>query len=125
LDGELSDKKRATLPAIAAYGAASGKRKEPIVRDFLLFAAQIRAARGLLGWSQQYLADGMNVNRSTIVMLEAGDREPHLATISVLMIELSAAGIVFTSRGVEFSSWPPEPYVPTGMKQKTSGGRGL
>lgn len=99
--------------------------KGPVVRDFSLLAAQIRAARGLLGWSQQYLADGMNVNRSTIVMLEAGDSEPHAATISVLMIELSAAGIVFTPRGVEFSSWPPEPYVPTGIKQKTSGGRGL
>jgi hypothetical protein len=24
------------------------------------------------------------------------------------MIELSAAGVVFTPRGVEFSSWPPE-----------------
>src|SRR3979490_1013794 len=88
------------------------------MRDFSLLAAQIRAARGLLGWSQSYLADGINIHRSTVVDLESGKREPHPATLAVLMNELAAAGIVFTERGVEFRKWPARPSVPTGNKNK-------
>src|ERR1700676_5758857 len=88
------------------------------MRDLSLFAAQIRAARGLLGWSQSYLAEGINIHRSTLVDLESGKREPHEATLTVLMNELAAAGIVFTERGVEFRKWPARPYVPTGIKKK-------
>jgi transcriptional regulator with XRE-family HTH domain len=88
------------------------------LRDFSLLAAQIRGARGLLGWSQSYLADGINIHRSTLVDLESGKREPHPATLAVLMNELAAAGIVFTERGVEFRKWPARPYVPTGIKNK-------
>jgi transcriptional regulator with XRE-family HTH domain len=88
------------------------------MRDFSLLAAQVRAARGLLGWSQTYLAEAVRVNRSTIVDLESGKREPHEATLTVLLNELAAAGIVFTEKGVEFRKWPPQPYVPAGIKQK-------
>ena len=88
------------------------------MRDFSLLAAQIRGARGLLGWSQTYLAEGIGVHRSTIVDLESGKREPHEATLTVLMNELAAAGIVFTQKGVEFRKWPPKPYVPTRIKRK-------
>jgi DNA-binding XRE family transcriptional regulator len=88
------------------------------MRDFSLLAAQIRAARALLGWSQGYLAQGIGVSRPTIAALEAGKREPHPTTLFVLMSELAAAGIVFTERGVEFRKWPARPYVPTGIKNK-------
>jgi Helix-turn-helix len=72
----------------------------------------------LLGRSQSYLADAVAVNRSAVVKLESGKREPHEATLTVLMTEMAAAGIVFTERGVEFRKWPPKPYVPTGIKLK-------
>ncbi|MEH2485752.1 helix-turn-helix domain-containing protein [Bradyrhizobium sp. AZCC 2230] len=88
------------------------------MKDFSLLAAQIRAARALLGWSQAYLAEGINVRRATIADLEACKHEPHEATLSVLMNELAAAGINFTERGVEFRKWPSKPYVPTGIKRK-------
>ncbi|MGY4411975.1 transcriptional regulator with XRE-family HTH domain [Bradyrhizobium sp. LB7.1] len=88
------------------------------LRDFSLLAAQIRAARGLLGWSQAYLAEGCKIHRGTLVDLESGKREPHEATLAVLMSELSGAGIAFTEKGVEFRKWPPKAYVPTGIKQK-------
>lgn len=88
------------------------------MRDFSLLAAQVRAARGLLGWSQTYLAEAVRVNRSAIVDLESGKREPHEATLFVLMNELANAGIVFTERGVEVRKWPLKPYVPAGIKQK-------
>jgi DNA-binding XRE family transcriptional regulator len=83
--------------------------------DFTLLAAQVRAARALLGWSQGYLAEGINVRRATIVDLENCKHEPHHATLAVLMKELVAAGIVFTDTGVEFRKWPPAAYVPTGV----------
>jgi transcriptional regulator with XRE-family HTH domain len=89
-----------------------------VAREFSLLAARIRAARGLLGWSQTYLAEAIRVNRSTVVDLESGKREPHEATLTVLMNELAAAGIVFTERGVEFRKWPPKRYVPTGINKR-------
>ncbi len=84
-----------------------------------LIAAQVRAARALLGWSQGYLADGANVSRSTIADLEGDKREPHEASLFVIMNELTSAGINFTDTGVEFRDWPPREYVPTGIRQNT------
>ncbi|MDA9487954.1 helix-turn-helix domain-containing protein [Bradyrhizobium sp. CCBAU 11361] len=87
-------------------------------RNLSLLAAQIRAARGLLGWSQAHLAESCNIHRATLVDLEAGKREPQEATLEVLMSELTAAGIVFTERGVEFRKWPAKGFVPAGIKRK-------
>jgi len=84
------------------------------MQDFPKLAAQVRAARALLGWSQAYLAESINVRRATIADLENCTREPQASTLSALTTELSAAGIVFTETGVEFLEWPPRPYVPAG-----------
>ena len=65
-------------------------------------------------WSQSYLADGISVRRLIIADFESCKREPQEATLSALITELSAAGIVFTDTGVEFLEWPLKPYVPTG-----------
>lgn len=83
-----------------------------------LFSAQVRAARGLLNWSQGYLAEGVGVARSTIADLESNKRAPHPATLFVLVQELAAAGIVFESLGVSFDKFPPSDYVPTGIQRK-------
>lgn len=87
-------------------------------RDLSLLAAQVRAARGLLGWTQAYLAEGIGVSRPTVIDFESGKREPNPTTLFAMMNELVAAGIVFTGRGVEFRKWPARPYVPTGIKNK-------
>ena len=84
------------------------------MENFSKVAAQVRGARALLGWSQSYLAEGISVRRVIIADLESCRREPQEATLSALITELSAAGIVFTEAGVEFLEWPPKPYVPTG-----------
>jgi transcriptional regulator with XRE-family HTH domain len=86
------------------------------MEDYSLFAAQIRAARGLLDWSQAYLAEGIAVARSTIADIESAKREPHPATVFVLTQELAAAGIEFTELGVRFKEYPPQPYVPVGLR---------
>jgi transcriptional regulator with XRE-family HTH domain len=84
------------------------------MQDFPKLAAQVRGARALLGWSQAYLAEGINVRRVTIADLETCKQEPQASTLFTLINELTAAGIVFTETGVEFRDWPPAPYVPTG-----------
>ncbi|MCP3397155.1 helix-turn-helix domain-containing protein [Bradyrhizobium sp. CCGB20] len=88
------------------------------MKDTSLLAAQIRAARAILGWSQAYLAEGANVNKSTIVDLESDRRMPHDITLMVVLDQLTAAGIDFTDDGVRIREWPLKPYVPVGIRQK-------
>jgi hypothetical protein len=64
------------------------------------------------------LAEGINVRRRTIADLESCEYEPEASTVSALINEFTAAGIVFTETGVEFRRWPPIPYVPTGCARK-------
>jgi DNA-binding XRE family transcriptional regulator len=75
-------------------------------RDFTLLAAQVRAARGLLGWTQAHLAERIGVSRPTIIDFESCKRETVPTTLFVMISELEACGIVFTNRGVEFRTWP-------------------
>jgi transcriptional regulator with XRE-family HTH domain len=87
--------------------------------DYSLFAAQVRAARAILGWSQAYLAAGVGVNKSTIVDLESNKRAIHEATRHMVLSELVAAGIDFTDNGgVEPREWPLKPYIPIGIASK-------
>ena len=61
----------------------------------VLSAAQVRAARGLLGWSQGELAAAAKVGRATIADFEAGKREPYPRTLDDLRVALEAAGVEF------------------------------
>jgi len=58
-------------------------------------AAQCRAARGLLDWSQQQLADRAGVGVVTVRQLEAGTTELRRATLDVLTRAFEAAGVLF------------------------------
>jgi DNA-binding XRE family transcriptional regulator len=49
--------------------------REAHMGDLSLLAAPVRAARGLLGWSQAYLAEGINVRRATMTDFENGKHE--------------------------------------------------
>ncbi len=62
-------------------------------------AAQLRAARGLIGWSQAELADASKVGRATIADFESGKREPYERTLDDLRAALEAAGVEFTNGG--------------------------
>ena len=57
--------------------------------------AQIRAARALLNWTQQYLAERSAVAAQTIRLFETGAREPYLQTVEALEACLEQAGILF------------------------------
>ena len=61
----------------------------------MITSAQCRAARGLLDWSQQELADKANIGIVTVRQLEAGKHEPRKATLDVVRRAFEAAGIEF------------------------------
>ena len=60
---------------------------------------QLRAARGLLGWSQEMLAEKSGVGRATIADFEAGKRTPYDRTVATLRAALKSAGVEFTNGG--------------------------
>jgi len=67
----------------------------------MLHASQIRAARALLGWYQEELAQRSNVGLATIQRLERGPPGPikaRLATAMKISECLKAAGVTFIER---------------------------
>jgi transcriptional regulator with XRE-family HTH domain len=60
-------------------------------------AGQLRAARGILGWSQLDLAEAAKIGRATIADFESGKRDPYVRTIDELRAALEAAGVEFTN----------------------------
>ena len=61
----------------------------------MVTAAQCRAARGLLDWSQQELADRAGLGIVTIRQIEADITEPRRATLAVLKQAFERAGVEF------------------------------
>lgn len=57
--------------------------------------AQCRAARALLGWTQQELHQRSGVASKTIADFERGAREPYPRTLADLVRTLEDAGIEF------------------------------
>src|ERR1700734_1089344 len=64
-----------------------------------LLPAQVRAARALLGWSQQDLAKRANVAASTIADFERGQREPVANNLAAIGNALGQFGITFLAGG--------------------------
>ncbi len=65
----------------------------------MITARQIRAARALLGWSQQQLADKAIVSVNALARLERGKVDPRLSTLAAVEKALTKAGIEFISGG--------------------------
>ena len=61
----------------------------------MISSAQCRAARGLLDWTQQHLADRAGVGIVTVRQFEAGLNEPRRATLEVIKRAFEDAGIEF------------------------------
>jgi transcriptional regulator with XRE-family HTH domain len=55
--------------------------------------AQCRAARGLIGWSQQDLARRARIGIVTVHQLEAGTSQPRRATLDVIRRAFEASGV--------------------------------
>ena len=61
----------------------------------MITSAQCRAARGLLSWSQQDLADRAGVAIMTIHHFEKEGSEPRRATLEVIKRAFEKAGVEF------------------------------
>jgi len=61
----------------------------------MITSAQCRAARGLLDWTQQELADRAGIGIVTVRQVEAGLIKPRRATLEVIKRAMEAAGIEF------------------------------
>ena len=65
----------------------------------MLLASQVRAARGLLNWSQAQLAQAAAVGESTVRNFEAGRSTPMGNNLAAIRRTLEAAGVEFTNGG--------------------------
>lgn len=71
-----------------------------MITESLLRPEQCRAARSLLGWSQQNLASNAGVAVSTVADFERGQRNPVPNNALAIQRALEGAGIVLTETGV-------------------------
>jgi predicted transcriptional regulator len=67
----------------------------------MITSRQIRAARALLGWSQQELADKAIVSTNALIRLERGVVDSRLSTLTALQRALVKAGIEFIPEDVK------------------------
>ena len=65
------------------------------VTEDAISPAQSRAARGLLDWSRDQLADSSGAAKRTIVRFEAADGETRETTCAAIRTALEAAGVEF------------------------------
>ena len=63
--------------------------------------AQCRAARALVDWSQQRLADASKLGNAAIRDFERGKSAPQNATLAVLRTVLEGAGVIFVAENGE------------------------
>jgi transcriptional regulator with XRE-family HTH domain len=61
----------------------------------MITAGQCRAARALMGWNQQELANQAGVGIMTVHQLEKDGSQPRRATLDVVQRALESAGIEF------------------------------
>ena len=61
----------------------------------MITTTQCRAARALLDWNQQELADRARVGIVTVRQLEGGKTQPRRSTLDVIQRALEAAGVEF------------------------------
>lgn len=67
---------------------------------------QCRAARAILGFSQDQLAEASKVAKATIANFELGKRMPYERTLQDIREALEAAGVVFLDNGAHREGGP-------------------
>ena len=67
----------------------------------MLTSPQCRAARALIDWSREQLAEASKVSLQTIVDFERGARQPRELTLAALRAALEVAGVIFVPENGE------------------------
>jgi transcriptional regulator with XRE-family HTH domain len=65
----------------------------------MITAAQIRAARALIGWKQTDLAAKSGVSEISIKNIERGHTDPRSSTLGALQAAFDKVGVVFLEPG--------------------------
>lgn len=60
---------------------------------------QIRAGRGMLGWTQSDLAERAGIAQRSLSIIECGRRRPHRQTLDALRAALESGGVRWTEGG--------------------------
>lgn len=60
-----------------------------------IVSSQIRAARALIGWSQDQLVEASGVPKRTVARLELDQATPQQRTVTAIRAALEAAGVEF------------------------------
>ena len=63
----------------------------------MITTRQVRAARSLLGWTRQELADKAVVSLNAVARLEAGQVDSRMSTFAAVQKALEQGGVVFLS----------------------------
>ncbi len=63
--------------------------------EIAISAAQVRAARGLIGWSQDELVSISGVPKRTVARFELGEGTPQRRTLAAIRAALESAGVEF------------------------------
>ena len=87
-------------------------------KAFMIDAAQMRAARALIGWRMEDLAERAGVSLASIKNIERGATDPRASTLRAIQAALEDGGVVFVDdgdtrpagRGVRFAQ--PTPSTP-------------
>ena len=72
----------------------------PDIKNDIL-PSQCRAARALLGWSQDALEQASSVAKKTIADFERGARQPYARTLADIRTALEQAGVIFIASNGE------------------------
>ncbi len=65
----------------------------------MILSNQCRAARGLLGWTQEQLAKNAGVGLSTVRDFELGSRKPISRNRDAILNAFEKAGVIFLADG--------------------------
>ena len=65
----------------------------------IIFAAKIRASRGLLNWSQGELAERAGVSKQSVTRIEAGTMDPRFSTMTALNEAIRSTGVEMDEDG--------------------------
>lgn len=63
----------------------------------LRLSAQLRAARGLLGWSQGELAEAAGVSRTVVARVESDTVDPRMSSIEAILGAFDEAGVMLVT----------------------------
>ena len=59
----------------------------------LVYAAQVRASRALLGWSQGDLAERAGISKQSVNRVEGGNMDARMSTVSAMAEAFRSAGV--------------------------------